>query len=307
MPLAAPGLHSGNARSTAAKSSPHHPREPAPPRPDEYVSLDQNFAYLGDTDVERPNPEESSNAVDLRHSEGVETDTEGRAKSLVGVGEFDVFGSRQQPAETFEVTVPGAPPIDFEFTAADPYIDLKVLVVDGDAPAAGATVRGSYGPTVAGIFHGGPTDEDGVFTVRREAQLTCIFSANADRSKVGLTLTGPDETETLVVLTPPATVTGRLVHADDGTPFADEPVRGGLTIKDDDSGLSMNVFGPRVSTNADGRFTATGLVPGWEYWLHLRSRRGNNGYPSIGRLTPAGPETINLGTVRLTKARDLED
>ena len=278
------------------------------PRGGESVSIGQEFTNLRDSGVTIPNPEGRSISVQPTHWEYLDTDAEGRARFLAGVGDFYVFGTQQQPAKPFSVTAPGGPAVELNFTAADPYVDLTVLVVDGDAPAAGAAVRGTYGPVNSiGMFRGGFANDDGVFTVRRETLLTHVFAADADRSKVGLTLIGPDETETLVDLQPSATVAGRLVHADDGTPLANEPIRGRLTIRDDDSGLSMHVFGPRLSTDADGNFTATGLVPGWEYWLHLRSRKGNAGYPGIGRVTPDGPETINLGTVRLSNACDLED
>ena len=154
---------------------------------------------------------------------------------------------------------------------------VRAVVRDADGtPVADAAVRVGSIPHGDHSHHGGPTgrtDEAGTVSlalpgaVEFEALAGVIVTAvSPNRSRAAVRdLAGVSRVgEITLTLAPAATLTGRVVDPD-GEPVAGAVLR---TYESTGNGISR-ATGPTTRTDAEGRFTMTGLIPGLPGSLHV--------------------------------------
>src|SRR5205807_6135724 len=108
----------------------------------------------------------------------------------------------------------------------------------------------------------------GNFSVR-QGKFDLYLCATTKDGLRGIVLVKSSRREAAIPVGPTASARARLVDPE-GRPIANRPVRYGVHVSEsaDGGGPFSWAFGGTVTTDEQGFFTATGLVPGYEYELN---------------------------------------
>ncbi len=177
---------------------------------------------------------------------------------------------------------PNVPPAQSQDSNAPATSELLGKVVDQNGkPVAGAKIEAHAvrETKMFGHVHT-TTDADGNWKAHRLDVPVQLVAKSADgKLAVGLRLE-PDKSEITLTLAPAALAKGTLLDAD-GAPTTNQELSYAVRVPADETKPDSpwaNAFGGKVTTDAEGKFTLTGLVPGLSYDVDLpmgggRSRR----------------------------------
>ncbi len=239
---------------------------------------------------------------DLSMTIWAEVDRDGCFEFHLGPGEYQLQGPpRVKPVK---VTIPAThPPAEIVCDLHMPRPETGPLVggvVDGQGqPVAGGGVQGQYASSEAHrMFRALKTDAQGRFRVERSLDALVLFAQTADKTRAGVTRLSAEAAEAEIRVGSVASASGRLLDPA-GKPLPRLQVWYGIHVYLGEPGNSphMTSFGGRVTTDAEGRFTITGLVPGETYHLNLDLDR--NDFPRVTEVEPKGAAAIDLGDLRV--------
>jgi thiol-disulfide isomerase/thioredoxin len=106
---------------------------------------------------------------------------------------------------------------------------------------------------------------------------------------------GKDDTEIVIGVSPTAKAAGILLD-ESGQPAANRELSWGrYTFVDDDQGIGMFCFVPKVMTDAKGRFTLPEMIVGEDYSVSIQR---DNRFKMAALVRPERPGPIDLGTIQ---------
>jgi beta-lactamase regulating signal transducer with metallopeptidase domain len=187
------------------------------------------------------------------------TDTDGRYQFRVGPGEYKLYAEYggNQPPEDLTVQEDAVLIRDFHLPRL-PRGPLTGMVKKTDGtPVAGAAV---FGESIQAPGHAGflaTADKQGHFKTGRWRDRMALYAHSPDSTLAGSAVIGADDESATITLSPAAKATGRIVGPD-GKPRAG--YRFQFTLLP--SGGEESQFVRFLTTDAEGRFTATGLPNG---------------------------------------------
>jgi beta-lactamase regulating signal transducer with metallopeptidase domain len=220
-----------------------------------------------------------------------ETGADGRYSIRVGPGRYQITGPTHRGGE--EVTVKGEEKIDKDFHIAhlSELVPLKGVVlaqtVDGQ-PVGGAILRGMearfdrFSPVDA------VADEKGRFELNRPAARVFLYARNPEGTLAAIVTIGEDEETVKVVLSPAGKLLGRVLDK------SGQPEKGASILYGPRIGPQEKPFNTYMKTQTDaaGRFTLLGVVPGAECSIRVFDGKTNRKI----KIVPAmKAETLDLG------------
>ena len=138
-------------------------------------------------------------------------------------------------------------------------------------------------------------DADGRFRAERHLDPLVICAQSPDGSLGAIVEVGAEDPEVVVAVAPTASATGLLLD-EGGKSAANQQLKWGRRVfLDEEKRISMICFGPKVVTDAEGRFTLPSLAVGADYEITLPKE---NAFLAAGSVRPEAPGRIDLGTLR---------
>ncbi len=277
------------------------------PVSDQYISLYQQEAvsYYELAESEKfPASKGNNKAISTRIVKWTTSDKDGQFEFFTGPGKYYLIGpSNIEPPKfqlagqkTFELNLHSNGP------EKGPISGRVVLSNDSAKGVAEAVVTGVSTQSVARGF-GATTDADGHFQAVRGRAPTVVHAETKDHKLAGIVKIGPDETEVEIPIGPTGSARGRLVDKDTATPLPQRQIEYGVWIEYSDKTFNWR-FGGKVTTDPDGRFTMTGLIPGQEYTLEVVQSEADGrprGWHSAGKVTAPTTEIYEIGDLKLPK------
>jgi hypothetical protein len=229
------------------------------------------------------------------------TDKDGRYEFLLGPGSYKLHGPSLK--ETVPVTIPAVnPPAEIvrDFRLPRPeIIPLAGRVVDDRGqPLARILVWGQYAANTQHWFREVKTDVQGRFNVDRASEPLVLYARTTDRTRAGLTRIDAETARATLTVGPVATAAGRLLDPK-GKPLPAKKLVYGIRIYLGDSETSpfSDAFGGTATTDATGRFTLQGLIPGQVYEVNLQL--DENSSRGVTRVQPKNDKPIDLGDLKV--------
>ncbi|MEW4571427.1 sigma-70 family RNA polymerase sigma factor [Tautonia sp. JC769] len=233
------------------------------------------------------------------------TGEQGAYRFRVGPGSFTLVGlGRGARSQTVDAVEGEEYVVDFRMErpergpfagrvalAADPSKGLEGLLVQ--AVPANQSMQGHF--TLS-------SGEDGRFDTERYLDRLEILARNQDWSLGGILRVSGEDDEVTILVGPTASASGIALDTT-GEPLANQGLHAGTEVYQGDPADSpplITAFSPEVTTDAEGRFSIKGMVPGREYRI---SHYDGEYYQHIATITPVEPGQIDLGTVRVGSPR----
>lgn len=276
------------------------------PMAERYLALYQNYAeqYRALPEEEKlPNPAESNKVVDPLTGRSVQTDASGAFEFFAAPGRYYISGPDTVEApKKFDVTAEAELELNLHADRLDRVVLFGSVVLKSDlnqgvpeARVNGFTLTGR-GASVRAV-----TDADGAFEVERTPCELLLHAISKDGSLVGVVRVGADDRTCEIPMTPAASARGRLVDANSGEPLANHQIDFHFQIPEA-RGLYLVALQNIATTDAEGKFEAAHLVPGWEYTLEVVIERDRQGNPkrrqSTGAVMPKRGEIVDVGDVK---------
>lgn len=230
------------------------------------------------------------------------TDAQGHYSTRVAPGFYSLVGPSRFEAE--KLNVKDGPDVVRDFamprSVRGPLSGRVVVAGEADKSVAGAEV--AY---VSADNRSLPilikTDDQGRFRCERILDRTTLYVRSPDRRLGGVFPIVTEDPEVVVPIGPTATATGLLLD-EQGEPVANQKLvmRPQVPFGKGDKRAQPYQFNIKVVTDAEGRFTFTGLVIGQDFEI-IADQRGT--YPRVGVVRPEKPAPINLGTLQIRTMR----
>lgn len=231
------------------------------------------------------------------------TDEKGDFEFFVAPGNYSIVGPSQTNHQQFEV-------IDEEELK---FTLMKEMPKSG--PIQGSVVNAETGEPVADVVVDGVyrserhvadfrarTDENGQFNVQRQLHPITMYVASKDESLKGIVEVTADQKSVTISIAPVASVKGRMIDRDSKEPKGETEIAWGRQVHlGDEHSPFRTSWGGKVTTDADGNFTAPGLVVGQEY--HFTVEQVKHRYSRLTDLTADSPGLIDLGNLELAPPR----
>ncbi len=226
---------------------------------------DKFYASLPEAE-QLPNPAGNRKVVAPNIWWSTLTDDDGWFLFNVGPGEYSLRGPAGAERVTFRLTDQRTYKVNLHADLPD-TVPLRGRVVLLDDPQQGVAAARIDGLATAFRFRSFQTvsGEDGRFFVMRSRSPMKLRAISHDRRLGGVVQITEDAPSINIPLSPTATVRGRIVDDVTGQPIAKRRV-GSWWYYEPGSARSDSVS---VTTDEDGRFTLTGLVPGQRYGLRV--------------------------------------
>ena len=233
----------------------------------------------------------------------VQTDENAQYEIFLGPGEYSICGPQQRDHETINIPVVNPPAEithDIHEDAPPKVGPFACQVVDAaNRPVVGAIVDGTYPSSVARrLFTEQTTNDKGEFQTERTHTPLYLHARSADGKLAGVVRIDEKAVEGRIVVGPVATATGRLLDLD-GKVLAQKRLPYGIRIhiNEDDDWPFHDDFGGTAQTDAEGRFTIPGLVPGQTY--HVAMELTEKSWTGVSILTPRDKGPLDLGELRI--------
>ncbi len=262
------------------------------PAPGEYIRLDQT----GGPAPEDLREEGDRFAHEVRRQFGEMTDSAGHFSIRVGPGTYTVMGPPRTGDEKLTIKNEAEVVRDFKMPrpAKGTLTGRVVLAGAEDRGIAGATVEIAAANMLAYPF-AVTADTVGRFHAERDLDPLVVCAKSPDGKLGAIVEVGAEDPEIMIAVAPTATATGLLLDPA-GKPVANRVLDWGRRVfLDEKQGISMTCFSPKVTTDANGRFTLPALVIGQEYEISLQK---DNVYHAAGAVRPKNSDLVDLGTLR---------
>ncbi|WP_152054157.1 sigma-70 family RNA polymerase sigma factor [Tautonia marina] len=231
------------------------------------------------------------------------TDERGAFRARVGPGTYSVGGLARTDMRTVEAVEGGDYEVDFRMPRPErgPLAGRVALASDPSQGVEGAIIDATptepQGLRMMTVTSG----PDGHFKADRPLDRLEIIARSADGTLGGIITSPANEKEVTILIGPLASATG-IALDEQGEPIADQDLDFVRVVRPEGYTGSAHraIPGPKVTTDAEGRFTMGGMVIGCPYRLSLK--RGNGYHPLI-EFTPTEPGLTDLGTLRLEESR----
>ncbi len=248
-------------------------------------------------ELDLPNPDDERWSVQPIVQYYATTDELGQFEFLLGDGDFDIRPPQQEKAEKFKIA--GEPALGFTVsTKIQRKVELVGLVVkEEDAqPVSRAKVTG-VPRSFSSMDWQAETGSDGKFTVRRQEEPAYVHAISPDKSLAAITKVDELKRAFLMEMQTVGVAKGRMV-TEAKQPVAGQQIDYGVKVPDINNESWSTRFGGRVVTDDKGQFELKGLVPGWEYNLHL-PHTPDGRLPFLGKLTVSPGEHKELGELSI--------
>jgi hypothetical protein len=172
------------------------------------------------------------------------------------------------------------------------------VVDEKGRPVDGALVAGQYASAESrALFREMKTGGDGRFETERSLDPLVLSARTADGTRAGIVRLGADAVTTEIAIGPTASASGRLLDLN-GKPLVQTKLEYGIRVYmgESENSPSCSVFGGAPRTDAQGRFTINGLIPGQSYNVHVIVE---NEWRPVTTVTPKDAKAIDLGDVRV--------
>jgi len=227
------------------------------------------------------------------------TAEDGTYEVFVGPGEYTVTSSRIPTRHSFTVT--DQEELEFNFVKEIPKsaaIQGSVVNAETGQPVPDVVVDGVYRNEQHVADFRARTDDAGQFNVQRQLHPITMYVASKDGSLKGIVEVTEDQKRVTIEIAPVASVTGRMIDRDTKEPKAETEIGWGRRITlGYESSISRTSWGGKVTTDADGNFTVTGLVDGQKY--HFTVEQVKHRYSRLTDFTPTAPGLTDLGDLSL--------
>ncbi|MBA2115353.1 thioredoxin family protein [Bremerella alba] len=227
------------------------------------------------------------------------TSEDGTYEVFVGPGGYNVESTGTPSRHRFTVT--DQKELEFNFVKEIPRsgsIQGNVVNSETGDPVADVVVDGVYRNERHVADFRARTDDDGQFNVQRQLYPITMYVASKDGSLKGIVEVTADQKSVTIPISPVASVKGRMIDRDTKEPKGNTEIGWGRRIYlGYESSLSRTSWGGKVTTDADGNFTATGLVVGQEY--HFTVEQVKHRYSRLTDFTPETPGLTDLGDLSL--------
>ncbi len=233
----------------------------------------------------------------VRRQFGAMTDSSGQYSIRVGPGTYTVMGPPRTSDEKMIVTDQAELVRNFRMPRPEKGMLTGRVVLAGkeDTGVPGAKIeivaenQGSVPISVT-------ADSDGRFQAERQLDALVVFAAEPDQKLGAIVTVGALDGEIAIPIGPMATAAGILVD-EHKRPLANTQLNWGRRVYlDGERTIFMTCFGPKVVTDAAGRFKLPSLVVGQEYEIGIQR---DNQFPEAGAVRPEKAELIELGTLQV--------
>ena len=242
-----------------------------------------------------PNPEKSRRWVCPLFQQGATTGKDGEFEFFVGVGDHNLFVQGRDSEKKITIFDQAEIKIDLEIPKAEKIV-LTGTVVDGETmePVVGAILEGVPSDFMGFDEWRATTTEDGSFEIERFAASTVVHIVDPSGQRGAIIEIDADEPQVSIPLFKLGEAKGRLLTNDGTKPRSEVKLLYGVRITDKDGRLSSDRFGKIISTDANGEFTMSDLVPNWDY--HCTLFDNPNGYIlEIAEVSVSPGETKIIG------------
>ena len=247
------------------------------------------------TDGELPNPDNERYSVQPVFVHDAMTNAKGEFEFQLGDGSYDIRPPIELKAEKFEIN--GQDELEFTVkTKVQDEVELRGRVI---SKSDGSSIKDAR---VVGVprSHGSSdwqanTDSEGNFDVLRLEEPTYVHVVNADQSLAAIVEIGDMDREFEVQLEPVATAYGRLM--DGKKPVADQIIRYGVNVPDEDNQTWSTRFGGSATTDSEGKFELKSLAPNWKYTVKLPYTPDGR-IPHLTNVTGKSGELKDLGDLK---------
>lgn len=250
-----------------------------------------------------PNPEGSNDWICPLFQQNAVSGEDGSFVFYAGDGDYKLFEQNTQPAVEFQIN-----------GEAEKQIDLPIEV-QGQSLFTGSVVDAKTGmPIASAIAESVDTSfrytndwrasssPEGIFQVKRHQAASVVLVTDATKSRGAIVNIAAEQTEARIELTELGSAHGRLLNEAGDGPAVNVALHYGVTIEDEDSGMSSNRFGKSLTTDANGRFEMTDLVPGIEYNCTLANHPDGWVLTVTNAKVAAGAD-LDLGELRTPQPR----
>jgi hypothetical protein len=229
------------------------------------------------------------------------TDSQGRWEFYATPGRFyaSSYFAGQSVTEHFKVSAENEQAVNLHVEAkTKPVIKGRVVLVSN--PQAGVPEADISGSDLF-LRDACISDQQGNFVITQDNADHYLSALTHDGLR-GVTFVKSDVHTATIAVAPTASLRARLIDTA-GRPIAQRPVRYGVRITKPGSRMFNWEFGGEVTTDEEGFFTATGLIPGYEYELNPVSAFNADGlvagWHTVAKNTPQRAEMTNLGDLTL--------
>lgn len=111
------------------------------------------------------------------------------------------------------------------------------------------------------------SDEQGEFTIEVMNQGSIVSAFSPDGRVVGWTWGDPEQADLRIALVRSAVFSGQILERESGRPVTGLRVRTVTPVGSE--GLLRTSLGMSVTTDVEGRFTLSGILPGIPYWIQI--------------------------------------
>jgi hypothetical protein len=268
------------------------------PQTQQLIYFSQQGTALNDIGKDiLPNPEKSTTWVCPMWQQNAQTAEDGKYEFYAGPGEYNLFIQGKE-AIKFTITDEKEKQVDLPIEV-DPVKLLTGLTVDSRTkkPVSGARIEVVSQVLTRFNDWKANSNTDGKFQLKVFKEASYVHAVSPDAKLGTITELDADRTTMILSLVELGSARGKLMTQDGSQVSAGTKLMYGVTIKDSKSGLSSNRFGSVVTTDKNGEFKLTGLVPGRKYECTLFDHPG--GYVlQVASVTVEPGETKQLGELK---------
>ncbi len=244
-----------------------------------------------------PNPEKSNLWVCPLWQQNARTAEDGKYEFYCGPGDYNLFVSGKESIK-FTITDEKEKQVDLPIEV-DPVKLLTGLTVDSRTKQAVSNAKIQVVSRVLTRHDEwkASSTADGKFQVKVIKEPSYVHAVSPDGKLGTITEVEADRTTVILSLVELGSARGKLMTEDGSQVSAGTKLSYGVTIQDKKSGLSTNRFGGVVTTDKNGEFELTQLVPGKKYECTLFDNPG--GYIlNVARVTVEPGEAKQLGELK---------
>jgi thiol-disulfide isomerase/thioredoxin/protocatechuate 3,4-dioxygenase beta subunit len=236
---------------------------------------------------------------EVRYSRTAQTDEHGTFRFRAGPGTYTVSGPTRTESQTVEAAEGEDYVVNFVMPrpAKGPVRGRVVLASDPSRGVPGAIVQGVSNSREHNPDFDAIADAEGRFETERYLDRMQVFARNEDWSLGGITRIEGEDEEVTILVGPTASASG-IALDESGEVMADQELFVGTQIPlgEPPDAAWQTRFSPKVTTDAEARYTVKGMVIGRTYGISVMRE---NLIPTLTEVTPEEPGAIELGTLTL--------